>query len=80
MRLLVTRPEPGASATARRLAALGHSPVLLPCLAITPLPARLSERPAALIVTSGQAVPALPARLAGVPVYAVGDATAARLR
>ncbi len=39
---------------------MGHAPVLLPCLAVTPLPARLPPHPAALVVTSGQAVPALP--------------------
>ncbi|HTQ71976.1 MAG TPA: uroporphyrinogen-III synthase [Acidocella sp.] len=80
MRLLVTRPEPGASATAQRLAGMGHAPVVLPCLAVTPLPARLPPHPAALVVTSGQAVPALPARLHDVPVFCVGDATAAKLR
>ncbi len=80
MRLLVTRPEPGASATAKRLAALGHAPALLPCLAITPVPAKLPPHPAALVVTSGQAVPALPARLHDLPVFCVGDATAAKLR
>ncbi|GAN81400.1 uroporphyrinogen-III synthase [Acidocella aminolytica] len=80
MKLLVTRPEPGASATASRLAAMGHDPVLLPCLAVTPLPPRLPPHPAALVVTSGQAVPALPARLHGVPVFCVGDATAVKLR
>ncbi len=80
MRLLVTRPEPGASATAARLAAMGHEPVVLPCLAVTSLPPRLPPHPAALVVTSGQAVPALPARLHGVPVFCVGDATAGKLR
>jgi uroporphyrinogen-III synthase len=80
VRLLVTRPEPGASATAARLAAMGHQPVLLPCLAVTPVPARLPPHPAALVITSGQAVPALPARLNGVPVFCVGDTTAAKLR
>ncbi|MGE4481348.1 uroporphyrinogen-III synthase [Acidocella sp.] len=80
MKLLVTRPEPGASATAARLVAMGHEPVLLPCLSVTPLPAKLPPYPAALVVTSGQAVPALPARLHGVPVFCVGDATAAKLR
>ncbi len=59
---------------------MGHVPVVLPCLAITPLPARLPPHPAALVVTSGQAVPALPARLHDVPVFCVGDATAAKLR
>jgi uroporphyrinogen-III synthase len=80
VKILVTRPEPGASATAARLVSMGHEPVVASCLAITPLPARLPEHVAALIVTSGQAVPALPARLHGVPVFCVGDATAGRLR
>ncbi|MDE2318381.1 MAG: uroporphyrinogen-III synthase [Rhodospirillales bacterium] len=80
MRLLVTRPEPGASATAERLAAMGHEPAVLPCLAVTPLPAKLPPHAAALVITSGQAVPALPATLHGVPVFCVGDATAAKLR
>ena len=80
MKLLVTRPEPGASATARRLGAMGHEPVLLPCLSVKTTPPRLPPHPAALVVTSGQAVPALPARLHHVPVFCVGDATGAKLR
>lgn len=76
----MTRPEPGASATAERLIAMGHVPVMLPCLSIIPQPAKLPPYPAALVVTSGQAVPALPARLHGAPVFCVGDATAAKLR
>lgn len=80
MKLLVTRPEPGASATAKRLAALGYEPVLLPCLNVTRLPPHLPAHPAALVVTSGQAVPALPASLRNTPVFCVGDATAAKLR
>jgi uroporphyrinogen-III synthase len=80
MRLLVTRPEPGASATARRLEAMGHDILLLPCLSVKTTTPRLPEHLAALVVTSGQAVPALPARLHNVPVFCVGDATAAKLR
>lgn len=80
MKLLVTRPEPGASATARRLAALGHEALLLPCLSIKTITPRLPEHPAALVVTSGHAMPALPARLHNVPVFCVGDATGAKLR
>jgi uroporphyrinogen-III synthase len=76
----VTRPEPGASATAKRLAALGHEALLLPCLSVKTAVPRLPEHPAALVVTSGQAVPALPARLHNVPVFCVGDATAIKLR
>ncbi len=80
MKILVTRPEPGASATAARLVGMGHEPVLAPSLVITPLAPRLPEAPAALIVTSGQAIPALPERLWHIPVFCVGDATAGRMR
>ncbi len=80
MKILITRPEPGASATAAKLATMGHEPVLAPCLTITHLPARLPESLGALIITSGQAIPALPAALRGVPVFCVGDATAGKLR
>ena len=80
MKILVTRPEPGASATAARLVAMRHEPVLAPCLAVTARPANLPENPAALIITSGQAVPALPRALHNVPVFCVGDATAGKLR
>ena len=80
MKLLVTRPEPGTTATAARLRALGHEPVLLPCLNITPLTVHLPARPTALVVTSGQAVAALPESLRNIPAFCVGDATADRLR
>jgi uroporphyrinogen-III synthase len=77
--ILITRPEPGATATATRLKAMGHNPILAPCLTITPLKTTLPPAPAALIITSGQAIPALSASYAGVRVFCVGDATAARL-
>ena len=80
MKILVTRPEPGASATAARLVAMGHEPLLAPCLAVTARPAHLPANPAALVITSGQAVPALPPALHNVPVFCVGDATAGKLR
>lgn len=80
MKLLVTRPEPGASATAARLAAMGHEPVVLPCLSIRASTPRLPTRPAALVITSGQAIPALPAALHHLPAFCVGDATAAKMR
>ena len=76
--VLVTRPEPGASETAGHLAALGLTPVLAPMLTVRPLPIRLPAQVTAVLVTSGNAVPALPPSLHGVPLLAVGDATAAR--
>jgi len=80
VKILVTRPEPGASATARRLAAMGHEPALAPCLEIVSLPARLPDHAGALIITSAQAIPALPERWRDVPMFCVGDATANRAR
>ncbi|MDE8346275.1 MAG: uroporphyrinogen-III synthase [Acidocella sp.] len=80
MKVLVTRPEPGASATAAKLEALGHEAILAPSLTIRPVAARLPAAPAALIITSGQAVPCLPPAFSHVPVFCVGDATAGRLR
>jgi uroporphyrinogen-III synthase len=79
LNILVTRPEPGASATAARLQSLGHRAVLAPCLTITPRSPHLPVDPTAIIITSGQAVPALPASYTAIPVFCVGDATAARL-
>lgn len=85
MRLLVTRPEPDASGTAARLRALGHEPLVQPLLTIaftdpSPLP-----QPAALVLTSRNAVRALerwPAAASwhAIPVFAVGEATAAFAR
>jgi uroporphyrinogen-III synthase len=78
--ILITRPEPGATATAARLQAMGHRPIIAPCLSITPLKSRLPESAAAIIITSSQAIPALPLRWAGAKIFCVGDATAARLK
>ena len=81
-RVLITRPEPGATETAARIAALGFAPIVAPLLEIRPLPVRLPppERIAAILLTSGGAVAPLPASYHGRPVLAVGDATARRAR
>jgi uroporphyrinogen-III synthase len=80
--VLITRPEPGASETAARVLALGHQPILAPLLVVqsrnVPLPP--SERLQAILVTSGNAIPALPASHRHLPLLAVGEATAARAR
>lgn len=78
--VLVTRPEPGGTATAARLRELGHVPVLAPCLDIEPLPANFPPLMDAIVVASAQALRGLPAALHAVPVFAVGDATAKRSR
>jgi uroporphyrinogen-III synthase len=76
--VLITRPEPGASETARRVAAAGWEPVLAPMLELHPRPAQLPDpaRLQAVLVTSASAVPQLPPAFHRVPIFAVGDATA----
>jgi len=80
--VLVTRPEPDASATVARLAALGHPALAAPLLRVIRTPLRLPAPGAvqALVVGSLNAVRRLPARFRGVPLLAVGDATAAAAR
>lgn len=83
MRVLVTRPEPGASATAQRLAALGHEPVLLPLTRTRALdPGQVPDGAAfdAVIATSAAAIRharrELIDAIAALPLHAVGDRTA----
>lgn len=80
--VLITRPEPEASATARLIAARDFHPIIAPLLHITrrspslPDPARLQ----AILVTSGNALPGLAPTHLSVSLFAVGDATAERAR
>ena len=81
MKLLIVRPQPGADATAHRLRAAGHEPILMPLFAIEVLP--MQRRSAAgydaLLLTSGNAVRAAGEFLTNnpaTPIYAVGSATA----
>ena len=80
--VLLTRPEPGARATAARLAALGYTPVLAPLLVVRPRPFVLPDpaRVQAIVAASGHAVDALPSSHLALPLLAVGAATAARAR
>ncbi|MGB3539256.1 MAG: uroporphyrinogen-III synthase [Mesorhizobium sp.] len=83
-RVLVTRPEPAEAATARRLAALGFEPVLLPLTQTRPLLVAVGEllesRIGGVAVTSANGVrhasPELVAALAHLPCHAVGQKTA----
>lgn len=83
MRIWITRAEPEASATAERVRALGHDAVVAPVLEVQPA----SEAPdlagvAALAFTSRNGVRAFAALSLerGLPVFAVGDATAGAAR
>lgn len=80
----MTRAQPGAGRTAARLAARGFEPLVVPALEIRPLPQAEPDLAgiAALAFTSPNGVDAF-AQLAGrpdLPVFAVGDATAAAAR
>lgn len=81
MKLLIVRPEPGASETAARARKLGLDPVVAPLFEIRPLPWRAPGPNGfdALLLTSANAIrhggDAL-ARFAHLPCYAVGAASA----
>lgn len=83
MRLLITRPEPDASALAKRLKRHGHQPICAPLLDVVPLdPGPIDfEGAQALIATSRNPLRILGGlRLLGpakaLPLFAVGGATA----
>lgn len=86
--ILITRPEPGLSETAHAIAAMGLEAVACPLLRIRDRRPRLPSagRLDAILLTSAQAVAPLAeaaaadAALRELPLFAVGDATAARAR
>src|SRR3954470_739249 len=82
MLVLVTRPREQAAATSALLAAMGHETLIDPVLEIRrlPLPRMSLADVAAIAVTSANAAPALAGMPAGLPVFAVGAATATAAR
>jgi uroporphyrinogen-III synthase len=80
-RVLVLRPEPGASETLRRAKELGIDAVAIPLFTIEPIPWSVPDRAGfdALLLTSANAVrhggPGLD-QVRALPAYAVGRATA----
>lgn len=78
--MLVTRPEPGAAETARRLRELNYTPVLAPLLRVRHFDLVPPPGIATVLVTSGNALPSLPSSLHRTRLLAVGDATATRAR
>jgi uroporphyrinogen-III synthase len=82
---IVTRPEPGNAQTCDALARAGLSAVSAPLFEVDGLDYLVPERlPDALLISSANAVRYLKPhdldRLAGIPVFAVGEATAAAAR
>lgn len=80
--VLITRHATAAAETARHVTARGYVPVIAPMLDIVP---HLVDLPPprglqAILVTSPNAPPVLPSVFHAVPVFAVGDATAAAAR
>lgn len=82
--VLVTRPAAQAEATRAALAARGFRGIVAPCLTAEPMPdeALDLEGVAALALTSANGAAALAARTRrrDLPVFAVGEATAAAAR
>ena len=83
MRIFVFRPPADAARTAAALRDRGHEPVLSPLFAVTRTTDAAPDGPfAALVLTSGNAVPALadlPAPLRDLPVFSVGARTAGKV-
>ncbi|MER8846411.1 MULTISPECIES: uroporphyrinogen-III synthase [Mesorhizobium] len=87
LRVLVTRPEPGASRTARKLEETGFEPLLLPLTETRAMPVDAKGVPddvAAVAITSANAVRHasrdIIAVLSNLPCYAVGRSTAEAAR
>ncbi len=84
MKVLVTRPEADAAPIAAELAARGHTVVIEPLLTIVPQPDAVVDLSdvQALALTSANGARVLARRTArrDLPVFAVGDATAAAAR
>ncbi|WP_428486712.1 uroporphyrinogen-III synthase [Rhodopila sp.] len=80
--VLITRPEPGASKTAARVAALGFTPVVAPVMSIQQVgkTAQVPHGIQATILTSRSALAAIPAACHDLLMFAVGDVTAALAR
>ena len=84
MRIWVTRTSPDAEATAERLRALGHAPLVAPVLEVRPVgaPGPSLVGVGALAFTSRNGVAAFAAVCAtrDLPVFVVGEATARAAR
>ncbi|SIR14283.1 uroporphyrinogen-III synthase [Bosea sp. TND4EK4] len=84
MRVLVFRPQSDAEKTAQAISGHGFEPLVAPLFKVVPLNAEAPQGDfAAIVVTSGNAVPMLaggPAAWRALPVFTVGTRTAAKVR
>jgi uroporphyrinogen-III synthase len=82
MRVLITRPAEDAERTAAALTAAGHEPLIAPIMVVRGLPHQLQWPVDALVATSANAIrhAQLSPALRTLPVFTVGDTTAAAAR
>ena len=83
MRVVVTRPQADSERTAVALEALGHEVLVSPLMRIEPVAVDLAGTWSAIVITSANALQAVPATADGVkplPVFAVGDRSAEAAR
>ena len=82
MRVLITRPRERAVELARELERRGDTALIEPLLTIEPIGDAVPELHGvqAIVMTSAHAVPALSPGAKALPIFAVGDATAAAAR
>lgn len=82
MKLLILRPEPGASETAAKARAMGLEPVVAPLFEVRAVeaPKVEAERFDAVLLTSANGARHAPAGLTGLPCFAVGERTAEAAR
>jgi uroporphyrinogen-III synthase len=74
--ILVTRPEPGATALAESLTACGWRPVLAPLTAIEDRAPEIPDRPYGfLLLTSPRAASRVPGAVQDLPAVVVGEGT-----
>jgi uroporphyrinogen-III synthase len=83
MRVVVTRPQADSERTAAALEALGHEVLVAPLMRVEPVAVDLAGTWSAIVITSANALLAVPATADGVktlPVFAVGDRSAEAAR
>jgi uroporphyrinogen-III synthase len=82
VKLLILRPEPGASETAGRARDMGLEPVVAPLFAVRPVggPPVPAGRFDAVLLTSANGARHAPPGLTALPCFAVGERTASAAR
>ena len=77
MRVVVTRPQADSERTAAALEALGHEVLVTPLMRIEPVAADLAGTWSAIVITSANALHAVPATAdKTLPMFVVGDRSA----